>query len=495
MRNQVQLITYADRLGGEGFAGLHRLLSGPLKGLFGGVHILPFFDPIDGVDAGFDPIDHTVVDSRLGSWADIQVLSHDVEILADLIVNHISSESPQFRDYWARGADSAYSGLFLTFGSIFPQGATEADLLRIYRPRPGLPFTCATLKDGTKRILWTTFDPQQLDIDVLHPQGQAYLRSILQTFHRSGIRAIRLDAVGYAIKLPGTSCFMLPETYDFIAAITRYARSLGIEVLVEVHSYYQQQIVIAQHVDMVYDFALPPLILHAFFNQTARYLQRWLTISPRNAITVLDTHDGIGVIDVGADTADPVAGAGLIPPEDVSALIETIHVRSGGQSRRATRAATSNLDVYQVNCTYYDALGKNDREYLLARAIQFFAPGIPQVYYVGLLAGTNDMQLLAKTGVGRDINRRYYAWDDVQHALEQPVVRDVFRLIRFRNEHPAFGGAFTLEDSTDHVLSLRWDGAEQWARLVIDFQTGSYTIGYSEDGQARQFNLFEHCGC
>jgi sucrose phosphorylase len=133
--------------------------------------------------------------------------------------------------------------------------------------------------------------------------------------------------------------------------------------------------------------------LHAIFNRTARYLTQWLAISPRNAITVLDTHDGIGVIDIGADGANP----GLIPPDELDALVERIHTNSHGQSRQATGAAASNLDLYQVNCTFYDALGHNDREYLLARAIQFFAPGIPQVYYVGLLAGENDMALLAKT--------------------------------------------------------------------------------------------------
>jgi sucrose phosphorylase len=177
------------------------------------------------------------------------------------------------------------------------------------------------------------------------------------------------------------------------------------EVLVEIHSYYRKQIEVASRVDRVYDFALPPLVLHAIFNRTALYLKQWLAISPRNAITLLDTHDGIGMIDVGADSANPQANPGLIPPVELDALVEQIHINSNGQSRLATGAAASNLDLYQVNCTFYDALGRNDRDYLLARAIQFFAPGVPQIYYVGLLAGENDMALLAKSGVGRDIIR------------------------------------------------------------------------------------------
>lgn len=492
MKNQVQLLTYVDRLGGGGIADLQRLLTGPLQGFFGGVHILPFFHPFDGADAGFDPIDHTLVDPRLGSWDDIAHLSRDVDIMADLIVNHISTDSPQFQDYAEKGAASPYNGLFLTLESVFPNGATEADLLRIYRPRPGLPFTYTTLKNGQKRILWTTFTSQQVDINVLHPHGRAYWQAILDAFHQHGVSLIRLDAAGYAIKKPGTSCFMIPETFDFIAELTQYAQALGMEVLVEIHSYYRQQIEIARRVDRVYDFALPPLILHALFNQTARYLQQWLAISPRNAVTVLDTHDGIGVIDIGADSDNPVGGAGLIPPQDLDALVEMIHVNSGGQSRQATGAAASNLDLYQVNCTYYDALGRQDRAYLLARAIQFFAPGTPQVYYVGLLAGVNDMELLAKTGVGRDINRHYYDQAEITAALQKPVVQALLRLIRFRNEHPAFQGGFTLHNTAEHVLRMRWESADAWAQLLVDFQTGDYQLTYNDGAASRAFQLLEH---
>jgi sucrose phosphorylase len=261
MRNQVQLITYADRLGGNNLTALHDLLRGPLANLFAGVHILPFFDPIDGADAGFDPIDHSSVDPRLGTWDDIKALSADLPIMADLIVNHVSAQSPQFKDVLQNGDGSAYAGMFLTLSRIFPNGATEADLLKIYRPRPGLPFTPITLHNGERRLVWTTFTNQQIDIDVTHPQGQAYLTKILQTFQQSGISSIRLDAVGYAIKKPGSTCFMLPETFEFVDQLTAQAQALGIEVLVEVHSYYRDQIEIARRVDRVYDFALPPLIL------------------------------------------------------------------------------------------------------------------------------------------------------------------------------------------------------------------------------------------
>ncbi|MBI5721907.1 MAG: sucrose phosphorylase [Burkholderiales bacterium] len=476
MKNQVQLITYVDRLGGGGIDDLRRLLAGPLDGLFGGVHLLPFFNPIDGADAGFDPIDHTQVDPRLGDWAAVKRLASETEVMADVIVNHVSTGSPQFRDFSERGSASPWSGLFLTYDAVFPKGASAADLLTLYRPRPGLPFTVSTLANGERRILWTTFTPQQADIDVEHPSGRAYLSGILHRLSENGIRMVRLDAVGYAIKKPGSSCFMLPQTLDFIAAFAAEAEALGMEVLVEIHSHYRRQIEIARRVDWVYDFALPPLVLHAFRFETARPLKAWIGERPDNALTVLDTHDGIGIIDIGADAADREGLPGLVPAQELDALVEHIHAASGGQSRRATGAAASNLDLYQVNCTFYDALGRDDNKLLMARAVQFFMPGIPQVYYVGLLAGENDMDLLARTGVGRDINRHYYSREEIDAALARPVVRSLIELIRLRNTHVAFGGVFTLLPTGDQMLAMQWRHGEATLVLEADFARAEFRI-------------------
>jgi sucrose phosphorylase len=485
MRNAVQLVTYVDRLGGGGIAELAALLRGPLRALFGGVHLLPFFFPIDGADAGFDPIDHTQVDPRLGSWADIRSLAADLDVMVDLIVNHISSRAPQFLDFLRQGPESAYEGLFLTAEAVFPRGLTAAELNAIYRPRPGAPFTTYTLDNGESRLLWTTFTPQQIDIDVAHPQGTAYLDRILETFATNRIDAVRLDAVGYAIKRAGTSCFLLPETFAFIRKLSERAQSLGIDVLVEVHSHYRKQIELAAHVHWVYDFALPPLVLHAFAFRTAKYLRHWIGIRPANAVTVLDTHDGIGILDVGPDRSDGHA-PGLIPSHELEQLVERIHSNSSGESRRATGASASNLDLYQVNCTYYDALGRDDLSYLLARAIQFFLPGIPQVYYVGLFAGHNDMQLLARTGIGRDINRHFYSSAEIERALLTPVVRDLMTLIRLRNSHPAFGGRFALEPGAEESLSLRWESGREFAQLRVWFEDLRYELQFSAQGSGRQ---------
>jgi sucrose phosphorylase len=479
MKNQVQLIAYIDRLSGGGLHEFQDLLDGPFNGLFGGVHLLPFFWPIDGADAGFDPIDHTKVDPRLGSWDDIRSLSSHVEIMADLIVNHISARSPQFLDFHDRGEGSPFAGMFLTLGRVFPEGVRESDLLRIYRPRPGLPFTKTRLANGTDHLLWTTFTSEQVDIDVRHPAGRDYLMRILDQFQDAGISVIRLDAAGYAIKKPGTSCFMIPETFDFIVELKAQANARKIEVLVEIHTHYQDQIEIAKQADWVYDFALPPLVLHTLYGRDARHLKRWLEIGPRNAVTVLDTHDGIGVLDVGPTRNKEDELPGLLPSEHINALVETIHERSHGASSQATGNAAGNLDLYQVNCTFYDALGARDDEYLIARGLQFFAPGVPQVYYCGLLAGSNDLDLLRRTGVGRDINRHYYTPAELNDQLQRPVVRSLFDLIRFRNTHPAFGGDFHLLPCDDQSIRIEWRRNAEWARLSVDLETMSAAVAHS----------------
>jgi len=467
--NQVQLITYADRMAGD-IPRLRTMLDGPLAGLFGGVHVLPFFQPFDGADAGFDPQDHTRVDPRLGTWDDVRALASGRELVVDVIVNHVSGSSPQFLDVVAHGDRSSYAGMFLTYGTVFPDGATEDELLRLYRPRPGLPFTPIVL-GGRRRLVWTTFTPAQVDVDVRNKTTRDYLLRILDTLASAGTTLVRLDAVGYAVKTRGSTGFMTEDTFAFIDEMTAWSRERGMEVLVEVHSYFESQIAIASRVDLVYDFALPPLVLHALMTSDGEPLRRWLEIRPVNAVTVLDTHDGIGVIDVGADANDR-SRAGLLTPEQVDALVEGIHARSGGGSRLATGAAASNLDLYQVNCTFYDALGRDDARYLMARALQLFTPGIPQVYYVGLLAGLNDVELLQRTGVGRDVNRHYYSADEVEQALARDVVRAQAALFRFRNTHPAFAGTFAASGE-GHRLVLSWREGEHLAELDADLRTAS----------------------
>lgn len=457
----VSLLTYAHRLAPD-LSALHAALRQELPE-FTGVHILPFFDPIDGVDAGFDPIDHTRVDPRIGTWDDVHALSQDVAVTADLIVNHASARSPQFQDWLARGDASEHAGLFLTFDAVFPDGASEADITAFYRPRPGLPFTPYIGADGTKHLVWTTFEPEQVDIDVRSPKADAYLGGILDAFVAAGISTVRLDAIGYAVKQPGSDSFMTEETLAYVDELVATCHERGLEVLVEVHSHYSLQLRIAESADRIYDFALPPLLLHAVYTGDLGPLSQWLPLRPDTAISVLDTHDGIGVVDAckGEDGAP-----GFLTEEQADAIFAEAAVRTKGLSEQASIIPQFNPRPHQINATFPSVLGHDDEAMTALRAIQLLLPGPAHVYYVGLLGGQDDPELWRSTGVGREVNRHHYDATERHEALTTTVARAQRALVRIATEHPALEGTFGWSiDGSD--LALTW-GADGQDPLVLE---------------------------
>jgi len=453
------ILVYAERVGGN-LGEIEKLLAGPLAD-FNGVHVLPFFHPYDGDDAGFDPIDHTIVDPRLGDWTDFKRISETHELTADLIVNHASYLSPEFIDWQAKGDASEFAGMFLTLDVVFPNGATEEGITSFYRPRPGLPFTAYEV-DGKRRLVWTTFMPSQVDIDIKHPAGQAYLVRILEALKSGGVKVVRLDAVGYAVKTPGTDSFMTAETLEFVKEIGELIHSYGMRVLVEVHAHYTQQLEIAPLVDLIYDFQTAPLLLHSFFTGTVDRLDNWFKIRPHNCLNVLDTHDGYGVIDGGPINGRP----GLITQDEMAFIFERAAENTGGHSQIASVVPQWFNLPHQINATLPNILA-NDTAYVASRAVQFFLPGEPQVYYVGLFNGMDDRQLFARTGQGRDVNRHNYTPAEISAALEQPVTQAIVALARIRN-HSAFNGEFTWLVTGPSSITLAWQNGADSATLEVN---------------------------
>ncbi|MCU1438386.1 MAG: gtfA [Naasia sp.] len=461
----VSLLTYADRLGGS-IAGTADLLAGPLAA-FSGVHLLPFFVPFDGDDAGFDPRDHASVDPRIGSWHDVRRIAADREVTADLIVNHVSAGSAEFADWLERQELSPHDGMFLTFDAVFPDAATEAAITAFYRPRPGLPFTAYRTADGRRRLIWTTFMPSQVDLDVRHPAAVRYLTRLLEALAAGGVTTVRLDAVGYAIKTPGSDSFMTDATLGFVRDITALARSKGLRVLVEVHAHYSQQLAIAPLVDLVYDFALPPLLLHALGTGTVDRLAHWLEIRPANAVTVLDTHDGIGIIDAGPIRDLP----GLIDTAEMRAVFARAEEATGGHSAAASVVPQWMELPHQINATFLSVLGGDAVRYLLCRAVQLFLPGEPQIYYIGLLGGLDDVELFQRTGQGRDVNRHVYRPDELEAALRGDIPQAILGLVRLRAT-PAFAGEFAWERVGEDGLRLAWTAGDASATLEVRLAPG-----------------------
>lgn len=487
IKNQVQLITYPDSLGGD-LKTLHRLLLEHFPGVFkGGIHILPPF-PSSG-DRGFAPLTYREIEPRFGSWADIRQLGQDFDIAIDLMVNHISRQSPYFLDFVKKGRRSAHADMFITLDKIWPAGhPPAADVAKIFLRRPGPPFSDIVIEEtGRVEQVWTTFGkieaPEQVDLDIQSVATRRLLAEFFDHFSRQNIKIVRLDAVGYVIKKPGTTCFMVePDIYEFLDWLAGLAASFGLELLPEVHAPYPVQLRLAEHGYRVYDFVLPLLILHTLLGKSSRKLRDYLRVCPRQQFTMLDCHDGIPV--------QPDLD-GILSVEEARRVVT--HCLDQGANISpilSAHKARPDFDAHQVNCTYYSALAGDDQAYLAARAIQFFSPGVPQVYYVGLLAGENDPRVVRQTGEGRSINRHNYTAPEVAWAAQQPVVQRLLRLIRFRNEYPAFNGDFTVPDSPDGQVTLAWRQPDRVCRLTVDLNTGRAVILYTgEQGETVEYRV------
>ena len=467
LKNAVQLIVYPDRIGSN-LADLVRFLDGPVGEAIGGVHLLPPFP--SNADGGFSPLTHREIDPAVGSWCDVEALAARFDLCLDLVLNHVSDQSPEFLDFQRLGAASEFAPLFVdvdALGEITPD-----DLAKIHIRKEKEPFRALVLGDGHEKRVWCTFTRHQIDLDYRSPETFALMDENLRQMTAHGVRLFRLDAFGYTTKQIGTSCFLVePQVWTILEWFRDKAAQYKAEVLPEVHDHPSWQHGIAARGMWCYAFALPPLVLHALLDVNSRYLKAWLRMCPRQQITVLDTHDGICIPDV----------EGLLPEAEIEGLVENVSARSADPITRGSAANVHSVGaIYQLTCTFYDALKRDDDAYIAARAIQFFAPGIPQVYYVGLLAGENDTALMEATGELRDINRHPYSLAEAEAALAQPVVERLLALMRLRSTHPAFDGDFALEYANDTCVAMGWVAGEQSCKVLVDLRFRTTTVTCSD---------------
>lgn len=485
IKNQVQLITYPDSMGGD-LSTLQKLMMKHFSDIFkGGVHILPPY-PSSG-DRGFAPLTYLEIEEKFGGWEEIEQISKQFDIMLDVMVNHISQQSEYFQDFLKKGRKSEYADYFITLDKIWDDGVpVQEDIDKMFLRRP-LPYSTFTIEEtGEEEKVWTTFgktDPsEQIDLDIHSEKVKQLLTDIFENFQKHNVKMVRLDAVGYVIKKLGTSCFFVePDIYEFLDWMKELAQSLDIEILPEVHSHYSIQYKLAEHGYWIYDFILPYRVLDTIINRTSRDLKDYLKNRPEKQFTMLDCHDGIPV----KPDLD-----GLIDSKEARKLVDVCLERGSNLSLILSdeHKDEDGFDVHQIRCTYYSVLDCDDDAYLAARAIQFFTPGVPQVYYVGLLAGENDVENIEKTGDGREINRHNFSVAEVEESLEKDVVQRLMSLIRFRNDYEAFNGEFTVQDCAEDEVILSWQKDAFECTLTIDLQTYKSTIAYrDENGQMTEY--------
>ncbi len=474
IQNKVQLITYPDSLGAN-LLELHYVMRRYLRRAVGGVHILPFYP--SSADRGFSPLTYDEVDPAFGTWEDIERIGTDFDLIIDFMVNHISRQSVYVQDYIEKGIESAYADMFLSFNKLSPTGEIDAEMLaKVYTRKPRPPYTEIQRADGSREKVWSTFDYEQIDLDLTASVTQEVLRKFLIRLARTKAKMIRMDAFAYSTMEIGTNCFFLePQVWELLEWLNEYVSPFGTEILPEVHEHHRYHLKIANKGYWTYDFALPMLVLHTLYHHSSARLRNWLRICPRKQVTTLDTHDGLGVVDV----------EDLLAPEEIDRTLNGLDEKGSNTRKLYSGPEYQNLDIYQVNCTFYSALECNDDSYLAARTIQFFAPGIPQVYYVGMLAGENDIALVEFTKNGRDINRHNYSLDEIAAEIRKPVVGRLLRLMEFRNHYPAFGGTFVIEDAPDDQLILSWLNNPYRATARVDLTTYRSRIDYYDVDQSR----------
>ncbi|MBZ4665162.1 sucrose phosphorylase [Mahella sp.] len=474
INNKVQLITYPDSLGGN-LKALNNVLEKYFSDTFAGVHILPPF-PSSG-DRGFAPITYNEIDPKFGTWYDIKKMAENFDIILDVMVNHISKNSSYFQDFMKKGRASEYADMFITLDKLWKDGKpVKSDIEKIFLRRP-LPYSIFKIEEtGEEERIWTTFgktDPsEQIDLDINSNLTREFLLGILKTFSNFGVNMVRLDAVGYVIKKIGTSCFFVePEIYEFLDWIKSQAASCGIELLLEVHSQFEIQYKLAERGFWIYDFILPFTVLYTLMNRSNEMLYDYLKNRPMNQFTMLDCHDGIPV----KPDLD-----GLIDTKKAREVVDICVQRGANLSLiyGDNYKSEDGFDVHQIRCTYYSALNCDDDAYLAARAIQLFTPGIPQVYYVGLLAGANDFEAAKITGDGREINRHNYSLNEIEESVHKDVVQRLLKLIRFRNEYEAFDGKFLIKDCQKDEISLSWVKDDKRCSLFVDLGSYRSVINY-----------------
>lgn len=466
LQNKIMLITYADSMG-KNLKELHEVLNKYYKDAIGGVHILPFFP--SSADRGFAPMCYDKVDETFGDFSDIEEMGREYYLMFDFMVNHISAQSEYFQDFLKNKENSLYKDMFIRYKEFWKNGEpTQEQIDKIYKRKPRAPYIEAEFADGSKEKIWCTFCTEQIDLDVTKEKTREFIRNTLKEMCCHGASVIRLDAFAYALKKADTSCFFIePDIWELLYEIENIVKEEGAEILPEIHEHYTIPMKIADKGFWIYDFALPVLTLHALYNHTGKYLKNWMEMCPMKQFTTLDTHDGIGIVDV----------KDLLPDEEIEIVKEQLYKQGANVKKIYSSEAYNNLDIYQVNTTYYSALGNNDDAYLLARAIQFFAPGIPQVYYVGMLAGSNDIELMERTKNGRDINRHYYSKDEIEDEQDRTVVQKLKELMILRNTHPAF--------SLDGTIEIQTNGD----RLIITRKYGSDSITLKSDLTTYRFEI------
>ncbi|TCI04462.1 alpha-amylase [Corallincola luteus] len=467
--SDIILITYGDSLLQEGkrpLQVLNQFLRQHLADTFSAVHILPFF-PYSS-DDGFSVIDYRAVNYKLGTWDDVAQIAQSFDLMADLVCNHTSRQSLWFIDFINGEGEGK---------EFFVESDPDADYSSVIRPRTSPLIVDVYTRQGVKHV-WATFSDDQIDLNFANPDVLIEMIDILLEYIVKGSRYIRLDAVAFLWKTLGSKCVHLPETHEVVKLMRDIFRWLdpGLVLITETNVPHEENISYfgsGDEAQMVYNFALPPLILHGLNRGNASYLTRWARSLPAFPagccfLNFTASHDGIGVRAV----------EGIIPKHEITDLIESVHQFGGFVSMKANGDGTKS--PYELNISLFEALQgtRNGPDtfqisrFLCAQTIMLSLQGIPALYIHSLTATPNDLEQVELTGRTRSINRHKWQSDELNGLLCDPasdqsrIFSALTEIIKIRRSHHAFSPdasqeALVLSDTLFAIIRCDPHSGEQ----------------------------------
>ncbi len=410
------LITYADQFRAPPhppLRSLHTFLTTHLQDVLSGVHILPFY-PYSS-DDGFSVIDYTQVNPEFGSWEDVERIGREFRLMFDAVINHISRQSAWFQAF-LRG-EPPYTDYFITV-------SPDVDLSTVVRPRATPLLTPVQTANGV-RYVWTTFSQDQIDLNYHNPRVLLNIIRVLLFYVEKGAEIIRLDAIAYLWKEIGTPCIHLPQTHAVVKLFRAVfdAVAPGVLIITETNVPHEENVSYFgngyDEAQLVYNFALPPLVLHTFHTGDASRLTAWArdltTPSPTTTFfNFIASHDGIGVL----------PAKGILTEEEIQALVDVTLAHGGQVSYRAL--GNGEKSVYELNVTLYDALNDPQQpdpdldvqRFLASQAIMLALAGVPGIYVHSLFGSRNCHRCVEERGYPRAINREKFALAEVERWLQ-----------------------------------------------------------------------------
>ncbi len=569
--NGVMLNAYPDSIGSQLKDTVTMLQMPDFKDVFSLFYVLPTFFNSD-LDRGFSIVDYNI-NPDLVSQSDIKALNElNIMLKFDIVLNHLSVASPQFKDLLAKGDQSQFKDFFINWNEFWQGNGTLNDdgvivpnkefLDKLFMRKSGLPILKVLFPDGSEKPYWNTFyqkitfqkitaedlksitglSPEtkakicdfvneaigqntdltkldfkeneahkneilqlvnhkkeylgQMDVNPKSPLVWEFYEDVLKKVGSYGCKILRLDAFAYLHKEVGeTNFFNKPGTWEYLAKINDIAQRNNLSLLPEIHAEYGLHLhdEVAQKGYCIYDFFLPGLLIHAIEKGSEKSLVHWgkeIIEKGYKTVNMLGCHDGIPILDLKGKEVNGIYNKGLLEDDEIEALMDLI-ISRGGKVKNLYGADGKKISYYQVNATYFSALGENEQKMLLARAIQLFMPGIPQVWYLDIFAGKNDYEAVEKAGADghKEINRSNLSLATIESKLKTKVVAQQLEMIKIRNTSQAFLGTVAFIETPASQLHIVWKNENEFAELRANLKTHSFSIRYTQLGAEKELQF------